>query len=223
MLGAERVEAQRLSLGDVRYRYREGGTIMYGGPGTVVFDVEPLTPAILRESLERNAAEIDACPPSIRAMFSRPTPRPSPPEPKHAAPWWYRLASRFLPARCREVPEARSPERTLLRQAALVLRWAYLQGFASGEDPEWYHGHGRWLLVVGLWGGYRELRPGQPPRTRRAPYAFLMAPGELHAVDAPTRGHTSLAVFLSKGQRFYVRRSEVRGWREHVQVEVRSV
>jgi hypothetical protein len=184
MLGAERVEAQRLSLGDVRYRYREGGAIMYGGPGTVRFLDEP-----------------EQAP----------------------APWWYRLASRFLPARCREVPEARKPERTLLRQAALVLRTVYLQGFASGEDPEWYHGHGRWLLVVGLWGGYRELRPGQPPCTRRAPYAFLMAPGELHAVDAPTRGHTSLAVFLSRGQRFYVRRSEVRGWRDHVRKEVRSV
>lgn len=221
MLGSERVEAQRLSLGDVRYRYREGGTIMYGGPRTVEFlDAAPDPTEPCSDCNGQGGTYGGPC---CSCFGTGELPRSVAAEPAHDAPWWYRLAARVLPSRCREVPEARNPERTLLRQAALVLRWAYLQGFASGEDPEWYHGHGRWLLVVGLWGGYTEHRPGQPPQRRRAPYAFVMAPGELHAVDTPTRGHTSLAVFLSKGQRFYVRRSDVRGWRDHVRKEVACI
>jgi hypothetical protein len=216
--GAERVEAQRLELGDVRYRHTPDGVIFYGGRDAVRF----LTPReALRESLEQAAADVASWPPSLRAAVGdvwaatggrAAEPEPAPPEPVHPAPWWYRLASRLAPARCREIPEAQNPGRVLLRQAAIVLRSVYLQGFASGEDKRWYHAHGRWLLVLGLWGGYTERRPGCTPRRVRAPYVYAMHPAAYHQVSEPTPGHTSIAIMWGKGERTY---AQPRSWQEH--------
>jgi hypothetical protein len=73
---------------------------------------------------------------------------------------------------------------------------------------------------VGVRGSCDEWRPGQTVRRRSAPYLYAMAPSELHQVTAPSPGHTSIAVFLGKGERFYVARSAIKGWREHVRERV---
>ena len=143
----------------------------------------------------------------------------------HPARWWYRLAERIMPQRCREIPEARAPWRTLLRQVAIVRRWVYLQGFASGESRRWYHAHGRKLLVIGLRGSYTEHRPGRPSVRRSAPYAHTMGVHELHRVSAPSEDHCSIAVFFTRGERYYVSANgrERRRWQEHTIARVARV
>jgi hypothetical protein len=165
-------------------------------------------------------------------LEARPVPEPEPepsarlsapvPEPFHPAPWWYRLAARLLPSRVREIPDARDPSRVLLRQVAIIKRRVYLQGFASHEDRRFYHSHGAPLLVIGIWGGYVERRPGDVDTLHEAPYAYTMGADELHAVDAPSPGHTSIAVYAGEPDRMHV---PVDGgpavhWTEHVRRRV---
>ncbi len=47
--------------------------------------------------------------------------------PHHPRPWWYRVALKVAPGRCREIPEAQNPDRIVLRQVALVKNRRELQ------------------------------------------------------------------------------------------------
>lgn len=116
---------------------------------------------------------------------------------QHPAPWWFRLAMRIAPSRCREIPEAVNPDRIVLRQVALWLRHVYLQQFASSEDPRFMHSH-QWhrTIAFGLWGGYTEQRIAGRRRWRSAPYCYTMGADVVHHVQAPTPGHTSIFVGL---------------------------
>jgi hypothetical protein len=146
---------------------------------------------------------------------------------QHEKTWWYRLAERWVPERCREVPEARNPERLVLRQVALVRRYAYLQQFASGEDESYCHSHQwRWLLVFVLWGSYLEYRlVGDRVRLRRAPAAYLMGPDCIHRVNWPSRGHTSLAIgfWRDEAARQYFPVYAGKPWRQHVKQLVKRI
>lgn len=114
-------------------------------------------------------------------------------------PWWYRLALRLVPGRCREIPEARNPERIVLRQVALVKRYVYLQQFASSEDPRYMHSHPyRLMIAIGLWGMYVEHRIAGRSHVRRAPYLYVMDGGHVHHVQQPSRGHTSIFIGIGR-------------------------
>lgn len=118
---------------------------------------------------------------------------------EHPAPWWYRLAVRLVPGRCREIPEAANPDRIVLRQVAIVRRHVYLQQFASAEDPRYMHSHPyRRLIALGLWGGYLERRIAGRDHRRRAPYLYFMDGGHVHHVQTPTEGHTSIFVGIGR-------------------------
>ncbi len=114
---------------------------------------------------------------------------------EHPKPWWYRLAETLIPSRCREIPEARNPDRIVLRQVALVKRYVYLQQFAGPEDARYMHSH-QWLrtVAIGLWGGYTEHRIAGPARRRNAPYLYTMDASVVHHVQEVTPGHTSIFV-----------------------------
>jgi hypothetical protein len=118
---------------------------------------------------------------------------------QHGRPWWYRLALRICPSRCREIPEADNPTwpdgspRVLLRQVALVKRYVYLQQFACSEDARYMHSHPyRFMVALGLWGGYVEHRIAGPAILRTAPYCYTLDGGHVHHVQHPTAGHTSI-------------------------------
>ena len=114
---------------------------------------------------------------------------------EHPRPWWFKLALRWFPTRCREIPEAVNPGRTVLRQVALWLRNCYLQQFSGSEDHRWMHSHQwRWTLTIGLWGSYVERRLGELPVVRNAPYLYWMDHRVVHHVQYPTPGHTSLFI-----------------------------
>lgn len=117
---------------------------------------------------------------------------------EHPKPWWYRLAERYFPERCREIPEAVNPDRIVLRQFAIVKRHVYLQQFASSEDSCWMHSH-QWrrTFALGLWGHYTERRlGGMFERSVRAPYFYTMNHDVVHHVRFPSPGHTSIFVGL---------------------------
>jgi hypothetical protein len=118
---------------------------------------------------------------------------------EHAAPWWYRLLARLFPSRCREIPEAQNPDRIVLRQFAIVKRYAYLQQFASDEDDRYMHSHPyRFMLAIGLWGGYTEHRIAGESKRRTAPYLYALDGGHVHHVQDVSPGHTS--VFIGIGR-----------------------
>lgn len=140
-------------------------------------------------------------------------------------PWWYKLAERLVPDRCREIPEAVNPDRIVLRQVALVKRYVYLQQFASGEDPNWMHSH-QWrrTFALGLWGAYIERRLNVR-RVVRAPYFYTMGVDVVHQVTDPTRGHTSIFVGLGRNDdfKFYFRTGQGVPWEDHIQVKVKRI
>ena len=146
---------------------------------------------------------------------------------QHPKPWWFRLAERLIPSRCREIPEAQNPERILLRQVVLVSRKVYLQQFASGEDPRFMHRHEfRRSIVLGLWGGYSERRLLSPARTVKAPYAYTMGPDVVHQVTDPSPGHTSILIGWDRVQeRHYFDAAEPHSWHwsEHVKKQVKRI
>lgn len=112
----------------------------------------------------------------------------------HPKPWWYRLAEKWFPERCREIPEAQDTTRIVLRQFAIIQRYFYLQQFASSEQENWLHSH-QWhrMVALGLWGSYTERRLNITRRVR-APYLYTMAADVQHHVLDPTPGHTSLFI-----------------------------
>lgn len=115
----------------------------------------------------------------------------------HSAPWWFRILNWLAPGRCREIPNAKDPTTILIRQFAIIKRYCYLQQFASGEDPIWYHSHPwRRVFALGLTGSYIEERPmGNrmvQMKFRSAPYFFTMRWSEFHHVQMPEPGHTSI-------------------------------
>ncbi len=156
----------------------------------------------------------------------------------HPQPWWYRLAARVAPGRCREIPEATDPtgQQIVLRQVALVHRYVYLQQFSSSENPNWMHSH-QWAytFAIGLWGAYTEHRPGARARTRRAPYAYGMDSEVVHHVQNPSPGHTSIFVgfFRDDDLKYYhevvhlaglrVRTGVSRLWSDHIKVMVKRI
>lgn len=145
----------------------------------------------------------------------------------HPAPWWYRLLSRWFPDRCREIPEAVNPERIVLRQFAVVLRYVYLQQFASSEDARWQHSH-QWrrTFALGLWGRYRERRlGGKYSRRVRAPYFYTMGRDVIHQVRFPSKGHTSLFIGLWRDDDLKEYHRVGRGvhWEEHIRVKVKRI
>ncbi len=155
--------------------------------------------------------------------------------PHHPAPWWYRLAERFFPERCREIPEAQNPDRIVLRQVALVKRYVYLQQFASAEDPRYMHSH-QWhrTIALGLWGSYREARIAGPDKVRRAPYAYTMDSSVVHHVQDVLPGHTSIFVGLWRDddlKHYYGVPKDVEGdpdtfrrlWSDHIKVMVKRI
>ncbi len=143
----------------------------------------------------------------------------------HPQPWWYRLAARLCPDRCREIPEAVNPDRIVLRQVALVKRYVYLQQFASGEDPRWMHSH-QWhrTIALGLFGSYTERRHNVA-RLVRAPYLYTMGPDVIHQVIDPSPGHTSIFVGLWRddSMKFYFERGAGVFWEDHIKVKVKRI
>jgi hypothetical protein len=146
---------------------------------------------------------------------------------EYPAPWWFKLANRFFPDRCREIPEAQNPDRIVLRQVALVKRYVYLQQFASAEDRRWQHSH-QWrrTFAIGLFGSYYEER-GHLWRVRRAPYFYTMDASVTHRVEAPSNGHTSLFVGLWRDDDlkhyFPAPAVGVRRWEDHIQKMVKRI
>lgn len=141
-------------------------------------------------------------------------------------PWWFRLAERIVPSRVREIPEANNPDRIVLRQVAIVRQHVYLHGFASGEDPDWFHSHQwRWLAAIVLWGSYTERRVNICRRVR-APHAYVMGPSTVHQVTEP-RSHCSLVIGWGRDEslRRYFHRDALAGvpWTEHVKKQVRRL
>jgi len=153
----------------------------------------------------------------------------------HPKPWWYRLAERLFPERCREIPEAQNPERIVLRQFAIVKRYCYLQQFASGEDPQWFHSHQwRYTIALGLWGSYSERRKRRGAfnkswtyRVVRAPYLYAMDDRVIHQVTGPTAGHTSVFIGLFRDddlKRYWnCRTGYYRTWEDHIKVKVKRI
>lgn len=143
------------------------------------------------------------------------------------APWWYRLAARLFPDRCREIPEAQEPDRIVLRQFAIVKRYAYLQQFASSEHQDWLHSHQwRYTFALGLWGEYTERRLAGATRRRRAPYAYFMDSSVIHQVTCPTAGHTSIFVGMFRDddlKHYYPAETGRRLWSDHVKVMVKRI
>lgn len=147
---------------------------------------------------------------------------------EHPAPWWYRLAERFMPERCREIPEANNPDRIVLRQVALIKRYLYLQQFASSEDPRWQHSHQwKYTIALGLWGSYQEGRGMSDLRERRAPYFYVMDSSVIHHVLRPSAGHTSLFLGLWRNddlKHYFPYPPEgVRRWEDHIKVMVKRI
>lgn len=149
-------------------------------------------------------------------------------QPVHPKPWWYRLAERWFPERCREIPEAQEPERIVIRQFAIWFRHLYLQQFASGESHYWMHSH-QWrrTFALGLWGGYREYRYGWK-RGRRilAPYFYTMGSDVVHHVQDPTPGHTSLFLGLWRDddlKHYFPSEWKGRPWADHIKVMVKRI
>lgn len=146
--------------------------------------------------------------------------------------WWYSLAEKLVPDRCREVPHARDSGRVLIRQVALVKRRAYLQQFASSEfdasEGLYYHTH-PWRLgtiAIGLYGELEEIRPRGVSGFRRwvAPYVRYMGPNFMH-MSAPVKpGHTSLFIGLGlkTDSKFYHRADEVH-WSEYIKTKVKRL
>lgn len=146
-------------------------------------------------------SSIPKIPDSPTTRHARPGPEPdrrtygTPIPVEHPAPWWYRFLSRVWPSRCREIPEPTDPDRVLLRQFAIVKHHAYLQQFASGENPRFMHSHPyARMLAIGLFGSYLETRIAGRPKRRRAPYLFAMDGGHVHHVTEPSPGHTSIFI-----------------------------
>lgn len=171
---------------------------------------------------------------------------------EHPAPWWYRLALRLVPGRCREIPEAVNPDRIVLRQVALWKHHAYLQQFASAEDPRFMHSHPfRHMLAIGLWGRYREHRIAGASIERRAPYLYVMDGGHVHHVQDVSPGHTSIFIGIGRAEdgaegdkRFYGAPDKIEGspyvdadgkvwyplpwtswlpWQHHIRVKVKRL
>lgn len=151
---------------------------------------------------------------------------------QHSAPWWYTLAARYFPSRCREIPEATQPERIVLRQFALWKRHVYLQQFASSESFDWMHSH-QWrrTFALGLWGNYFERRLAGYGRCagnireRSAPYCYTMGAEVIHQVVCPSAGHTSLFVGLWRDddlKHYYPADCAVE-WEDHIQVMVERI
>jgi hypothetical protein len=140
--------------------------------------------------------------------------------------WWYKLAARCIPSRCREIPEARNPDRILLRQVALIKGHCYLQQFASHEDPMWMHSH-PWThgtIAIGLWGGLQEHIFGgvRVQRKWRAPYARYMGPNYVHSTDPLGPGHTSIFIGLGRktDEKYYHRVAGRVHWTTHIKRKV---
>src|SRR5687768_8513300 len=146
----------------------------------------------------------------------------------HPAPWWYRLAARHFPDRCREIPEAINPDRIVLRQVALVYRYLYIQQFASSEDMSWMHSHQwRFMIALGLWGSYTEKRLAGVARRRDAPYFYTLDHTTVHHVQVPSAGHTSLFLGLWRDDDlkhyFPAHARGKRLWSDHIQVLVKRI
>lgn len=149
-------------------------------------------------------------------------------EQQHPAPWWYRLAERICPGRCREIPEAVNPDRIVLRQVALWKRHVYLQQFASSEDERFQHSH-QWhrTIAIGLWGGYWERRAAGLVRRRQAPYLYTMDASVIHHVLRPEAGHTSVFIGLWRDDDlkhyFPFPAQGARLWSDHIKVMVKRI
>lgn len=149
---------------------------------------------------------------------------------QHPKPWWYKLAERICPDRCREIPEAVNPDRIVLRQVALWKRHVYLQQFASSEDERWMHSH-QWkrTFAIGLWGSYDETRIGGLGLRRKAPYFYTMDETVIHHVTQPSPGHTSIFVGLWRddGLKYYYDYQATialsRLWSDHIKVMVKRI
>lgn len=146
------------------------------------------------------------------------------------APWWYRLLARLWPSRCREIPEADNPTwcehkdpaqeivrdallpagscrqcgappRIVLRQFALIKRFAYLQNFGCAEDPRYMHSHPfRFMIAIGLWGSYTERRVAGASFKRSAPYVYTLDSGHVHHVQNVSAGHTSIFIGFGRAE-----------------------
>lgn len=147
----------------------------------------------------------------------------------HPELWWFKLAKRLLPDRCREVPEATDPGRVLLRQLAIVKEHCYLQQFASGENCDYHHSH-PWSLgtiAIGVSGAVGEERLAGPNRIRRyyAPYFRYMPPEFIHNTFAPSAGHTSIFIGLGRktDDKHYFSIASKKHWRDHIKKLVKRI
>ncbi len=147
---------------------------------------------------------------------------------EHPKTWWYKMAERLAPDRCREIPEAVNPDRIVLRQVAIIKRYLYLQQFASSEDMGYMHSH-QWLRVfaLGLWGSYTEKRLAGRARRRQAPYFYIMGADVVHHVQLPSAGHTSLFLGLWRDDDlkhyFPAHAPGKRLWSDHIRVMVKRI
>lgn len=144
---------------------------------------------------------------------------------EHPKPWWYRLAERWVPDRCREIPEAQNPNRIVLRQVAIIKRYLYLQQFASSEDIRYMHSH-QWrrTFALGLWGSYTEQRLNIARRIK-APYFYTMGSDVVHHVIWPSKGHTSLFLGLWRddNMKYYFKVGQGIPWDLHIKVKVKRI
>jgi hypothetical protein len=140
----------------------------------------------------------------------------------HPPTRWFKLLSKWLPSRCREVPEATEVNQVLIRQFAIIRGHVYLQQFASSENPDWMHSH-PWrygTLALGLWGSVDDKHLGNDYRTKRkhAPYLNYYGPTTIHQSTNPSSGHTSIFIGLgrkSDDHKFYFKADRLH-WRGHI-------
>lgn len=148
----------------------------------------------------------------------------------HPKPLWFKFLERVIPSRCREVPEATDPDRILLRQFAIIKGRAYLQQFASGENPLHYHSHPwrRGTLAIGLRGSVTDhgLVGYWRHRVVKAPYFRYMGPNTVHNTTDPSPAHMS--IFLGLGKKtddkgYWGEPAEPTHWTDHIQKLVRRL
>lgn len=161
---------------------------------------------------------------------------------EHGPTWWYKILSRVMPGRCREIPHAQDTKRILIRQFAIVKRYVYLQQFASGEGKDHAHSHSwPWgTIAIGLSGFVQDYRHLTGTYSEfHAPYIRYMSADHIHATVGASRGHTSIFIGLGIKNDFlknYFQQINWRGtdeqygkgcvrtsWRRHILKKVKRI
>ena len=148
----------------------------------------------------------------------------------HPKPRWFKFLESRFPERCREIPEAIEPDKILLRQFAIIKGHVYLQQFASGENPLYFHSHPwrRGTIAIGLRGSVMDqnLVGFWRHRVVKAPYFRFMGPNTVHNTTDPSPNHMSIFIGLGKktdAKGYWNEPAEPAHWEKHIQKKVKRL